>query len=85
FNETQAQRISEAVSRVKSRTIVVTVTVAASERVSPAMLLERERAAGIEAAEMALAEDPGLQALMSGFDATIVEGTVMPNRMKREV
>ena len=49
------------------------------------MLLERERAAGIEAAEMALAEDPGLQALMSGFDATIVEGTVMPNRMKREV
>ena len=84
FNETQAQRLSEAVSRVKEQNIVVTVTVAASDRASPAMLLERERAAGIEAAQTALAEDADLQALMSGFDATFVEGTVMPNQKKGE-
>ena len=48
------------------------------------MLLERERTAGIEAAQTALAEDVDLQALMSGFDATFVEGTVMPNQKKGE-
>lgn len=84
FNETQAQRLSEAVSRVKEQSITVTVRVAASDRASPAMLLERERTAGIEAAQTALAEDVDLQALMSGFDATFVEGTVMPNQKKGE-
>jgi hypothetical protein len=42
------------------------------------------QAAALQAAEQEVKQDPGVQHLIAGFDAKIVEGSIMPKVAKGE-
>ena len=84
FNEGQIPRLSELLGNVLGRETSVFVTTALVEGKTPAALIEAARAAALEAAEQEVTKDPGVQHLIAGFDAKIVEGSIMPKVAKGE-
>jgi DNA polymerase-3 subunit gamma/tau len=84
FNEGQIVRLSELLSGVLGQETVVAVTIALAEGKTPAALIDAARAAALEAAEQEVTCDPGVQHLIAGFDAKIVEGSIMPKIAKGE-
>ena len=84
FNEGQIVRLSELLSGVLGRETAVAVTIALAEGKTPAALIDAARAAALEAAEQEVTCDPGVQHLIAGFDAKIVEGSIMPKIAKGE-
>ncbi|MBT3461542.1 MAG: DNA polymerase III subunit gamma/tau [Gammaproteobacteria bacterium] len=84
FNEGQIPRLSELLGNVLGRETSVFVTIALVEGKTPAALIDAARAAALEAAEQEVTTDPGVQHLIAGFDAKIVEGSVMPKVAKGE-
>jgi DNA polymerase III subunit gamma/tau len=84
FNEGQVSRLSELLGGLLGRETAVSVTIALAAGKTPAALIDAERAAALAAAEEEVKKDPGVQHLISGFDAKIVEGSIMPKIAKGE-
>ena len=84
FNEGQIARLSELLGGVLGRKTDVLVTIALADGKTPAALLNAARAAALLAAEEEVTSDPGVQHLIAGFDAKIVEGSIMPKTAKGE-
>ena len=84
FNEGQIARISELLGDLLGRETAVAVTIALAPGKTPAALIDAARAAALDAAEQEVKKDPGVQHLIKGFDAKIVEGSIMPKIAKGE-
>ena len=84
FNEGQSVRISELLGDLLGRETSVAVTIALAPGKTPAVLNNAAQAAALQAAEQEVKQDPGVQHLIAGFDAKIVEGSIMPKVAKGE-
>ena len=84
FNEGQIARLSELLGDLLGRETAVAVTIALAPGKTPAALIDAARAAALDAAEQEVKKDPGVQHLIKGFDAKIVEGSIMPKIAKGE-
>ena len=84
FNEGQIARLSELLGDLLDRQTAVLVTIALAEGQTPAALIDAARAAALKAAELEVTKDPGVQHLIAGFDAKIIEGSIMPKIAKGE-
>ena len=84
FNEGQSVRISELLGDLLGTETSVAVTIALAPGKTPAVLNNAAQAAALQAAEQEVKQDPGVQHLIAGFDAKIVEGSIMPKVAKGE-
>ena len=84
FNEGQSVRISELLGDLLGTETSVAVTIALAPGNTPAVLNNAAQAAALQAAEQEVKQDPGVQHLIAGFDAKIVEGSIMPKVAKGE-
>jgi DNA polymerase-3 subunit gamma/tau len=72
------ERLESALSQHLGAPARIQITVGAEQGATPAAQQQRERQAGLVAAEAALNEDPFVQTLIADFGATIVPDSIQP-------
>ncbi len=81
INDLRCQKITEALSDHLSRTVKVTLQVAASEQQGTPEKQDRQREAEMVAAAVEkLGEDQAFQSLLTEMDGSVVEGSIRPQK-----
>ena len=77
-NETQIERIEEALTQFHGRTVDVTIEIGEQAGPTPAMIAEQLKLQMMQEAEREIESDDNVKSLIAGFGARVVQGTISP-------